>query len=133
MICSLVGIVISPFRPACNRSATADQCSEPPTRQRAGGSRALAAAVVLLALFDRAAEERAECAADQRSGGTMTATVDDIAENRAAGAANDQAGRPIVALAIIASVGAAIDFVVIGEDAFAILRSVAIIAGGVIV
>src|SRR4051794_24927272 len=75
-------------------------------------ARESAAADVAVVLVDRFAEQCAERTTDQRAADAVTATVDDIAENAAAGSAKDQPGRAVVPLAVIASVGAAIDLVV---------------------
>src|SRR5690606_23159734 len=98
----------------------------PAPRRRPSPERApSAAADVGLVLLDRAAEQGAERAADQRAAGAVAPAVDDIAEKAARRRADDEPGRAVAAPAIIAPVRAAIDIVVRAEPPLAIARVVA--------
>src|SRR6185437_10562525 len=96
-------------------------------------SRGSPAAHVRIVLVDRAADQRAERAADQGPGHAVAAAVDDVADQGAAGAADDEADRAVAPLAIIAAVGAAIDLVLRAQPPFLVAPALAIIAGGVVI
>jgi hypothetical protein len=60
------------------------------------------------------------------------AAVDHVAEDAAARRADDQPGRAVAALAIIAAVGAAIDAIVVGKNPLAVFRAIPIVTRRII-
>eukprot|EP00380_Ascogregarina_taiwanensis_P025180 284815710_4 len=107
---------------------------------RASASRGLtlapcasAALILAIVLIDLLAEQGAQRTADQRAADAVAAAVDHVAQDTARRGADDQAGRAVRTLAIIAAVGPAIDLVVRGQDALLVTGIVAIVARRVIV
>jgi hypothetical protein len=92
----------------------------------------LAAADVRI-LVDLLTGECAERAPDQGSGQAVVAAIDDIAQHATGQSADDEAGGSVVALAIIAPIGSAIDLVSRRQPAFGILRAARVIALRVII